>query len=117
MGLIFISKIADRGKHGIRGCFSQTTVRSIFDVLAQSFQKFDVLHRPLPHRDAIQDVEHHFHPHPAGNTLATGFIDGKVSEESSGIDHAGRIVHGDQTTGAHHGPGIIEGVKIDLQIQ
>jgi hypothetical protein len=117
MGLIFISKIADRGKHGIRGCFSQTAVRSIFDVLAQSFQKFDVLHRSLPGRDAIQNVEHYLHSHSTGNALTTGFIDRKVSKESRGIDHAGRIVRDDQTTGAHHGPGLIEGVKIDLKIQ
>ena len=117
VGLIFISKIPNRRKHGIRGCFSQTAVGSIFDVLAQLFQKFDVLHRSLPDRDAIQNVEHHFHPHPAGNALTTGFIDRKISEESGGIHHTDRIVRDDKTTRAHHCSCFIEGVKIDLNIQ
>jgi hypothetical protein len=85
-------------------------------MLAQSFQKFDVLHRSLPDRDAIQNVEHDLHSHSAGNAFATGFIDRKISEESSGIYHAGRIVRDDQTTGAHHGSCLIEGVKINLNI-
>ena len=116
MSLVLIPKIADRREHWIRSRLSQAAVRGLFYMLAQLLQSFDILHLPFSLDDSIQNIEHHLHPDSARNTFAAGFIDRKVSEESGCIDHAGRIVHDDQTPRAHHRPGFIERVKIDLCI-
>jgi hypothetical protein len=112
MSFIFISEISNCGEDRVWSSFSQTAVGGLFNMMPQEFQPFDILHFPFTLDDSIQDIEHHLHPHPAGNAFATGFIDRKVREEPGCIDHAGGVVHHDQTTGAHHSSCFIKGVEI-----
>jgi hypothetical protein len=77
---------------------------SVFDVLAQSFQELDILHRPLAMSDPIQHIDHHVHSHSAWDALAAGFLNAEVGEESGRVHHAGGFIANDDSARAHDGP-------------
>ena len=72
-------------------------------MLCQLLQAVQILHGSLALCDLLQDLQHPPCAHPAGCTLAAGFIYRKLQEELGDIYHTGILIHDDKSAGSHHG--------------
>ena len=104
MGFIFIPEIAQRGQHRVRGGLSQTAQGRVLHDIGPPFQGWDVILLAFSVADAGQHFQHFLGSHPAGSTLAAGFLHAEFHEESCHVHHAFVVIHDDHAAGTNDGP-------------
>jgi hypothetical protein len=109
---IFITEVFDGTQNRVRSRAAQGAQGTIDDSLGHGLQKFNVTLLSFSITDVMQDFIHPVNPFPAGNTLTAGFKFEEIDEIPRDIDHTGRFIHDNHTTGTHHGAGFPQRIKI-----
>jgi hypothetical protein len=102
MSDILITEILEGTQNRVCSCAAQGAQGTIDDSLAHGLQKFNVTLLSFAFADVMQDFIHPVNPFPAGNTLTAGFKFEEIDEIPRNINHAGRFIHDNHTTGTHH---------------
>ena len=94
---VFIAEMPDGGQHRVRRRLPQAAQRGILDLVAEIDQPLDVTFFAFAFADAVEDLQHALGAHAARHALAARLVLDKVQEVARHVDHAGVLVHDDQT--------------------
>ena len=114
---VFVPEIPESGQNRIGGRLPQAAEGCGLDVHGQLLQFVQILHLAFATANPIQDVEHVACAHTAGRALPARLILRKLQEVPGDIDHAGALVHDDETTRSHDGSGFLHRVVVDWKVE
>ena len=117
MRFVFISEIFQGTQNRVRRGLSQAAKSCFLDILGKAFQQLDIALASLAFRNTGKDFQHTLRAFAAGSAFAAGFRLRKVQEELSNVNHAGVLIHNNQTAAAHHSTGSNQGIVINRQIE
>ncbi len=99
---IFVAEISEGRKHRVGRGLTESAERRALDECRQLLETIDVLHLAFTVGDLVENFEKSSRADTAGSALSAGFIDREFEEELRDIDHAGVLVHYDESARAHH---------------
>src|SRR5574344_365139 len=114
---ILVAEIFQRGEHRLARALSQTAQRRLRDSVCKLLEHIEILKRAFVGDDALQDLQHALCALAAGDALAAAFILREVHEEARRLDHAGVLVHDDETAGADDRADLLERVEVKRHIE
>ena len=117
MRFILVSEVFQGTQNRIRSCLSQAAQSCFLNILGQVFQQLDIALASLSFCNTGKNFQHTLRAFAAGSTFAAGFRLRKVQEEPGNVNHAGILIHNNQTAAAHHSAGSNQRIIIYRQIQ
>ena len=114
---VFVHEVLERGLDRVGGRLAETAKRGLAHRIGDVLHLDDVVLRAAAFGDLVEIVEELASADAAGSALSATLIDGEVEIELRDVNHAVRLVHDDETAGAHDRTDLGEAFEVNLRIE